>query len=254
VSKNISRNPLFGPVKYQGFGIFHPYYHQQIKHIATLFQEVLAGTQTGVLLRATAEQFRLELGFPFDITACTYSVSSVYTTSSWYRELWRFFSTHPSIVVSEDFPDPPLLRTGDEYLMRIFIRAGYRGEQLRLLNEIRMALRVITVGDIANADGHSIRHSAFLLQRGNCLRENYDWPRPVPLTPRLHTLWKRALRSCLLRHPNIPSSRKLCFHLCVGTWLVPNIADSWDWFACVRSNRLYHRIAEGWEYQKLEGG
>ena len=62
VSKNISRPSLFGPTKYQGFGIQHPYFSQQIKHIATLFQEVHSNTQTGLILRATAEQFRLELG------------------------------------------------------------------------------------------------------------------------------------------------------------------------------------------------
>jgi hypothetical protein len=44
VSKNISRPSLFGPTKYQGFGIKHPYFSQQIQHIATLFQEVHSGT------------------------------------------------------------------------------------------------------------------------------------------------------------------------------------------------------------------
>ena len=156
VSKNISCASLFGPVKYQGSGILHPYFHQQIKHVSTLIQEVSAGTQTGLLLRASAEQFRLELGFPFDITACNYPIHSVYITPSWYASLWRFFSVSPAIVISEDFTDPPCLRLNDEYLMKIFVSAGYRGKQLRLLNEIRMALWVITVADIATSDGTSV--------------------------------------------------------------------------------------------------
>jgi hypothetical protein len=53
VSKNIPRCSLYGPTRYQGFNIQHPYFIQQIKHIATLIQEVHSGTQTGLILQAT---------------------------------------------------------------------------------------------------------------------------------------------------------------------------------------------------------
>ena len=114
--------------------------------------------------------------------------------------------------------------------MSIFISAVFRGEELRLLNEIRMSLQAITTIDIATADGRSIRHSAVLLQQSNGLRTTYDWSGAVPLSPRLHSLWKRALSSCLLRCPDQPSSRKLCFHRCMGSWFSPSVESSWDWY------------------------
>ena len=136
ISKNIARCSLFGPRRYQGFNIKHPYFNQQKKHIATLIQEVLSCSQTGLILRATAEQLRLELGLPFDTTTTSYSICSSYITPTWYSNLWKFFSTNSSIEITEDFPDLPTLHKGDRYLMDLFIKAGYRGRNLRLLNEI----------------------------------------------------------------------------------------------------------------------
>ena len=215
VSKSIPRASLYGPAKFQGFNIQHPYYSQQIKHVTTLLQEVHSKTQTGMILLATAEQLRLELGFPLDINTCDYNVCSAYITHSWYSSLWKFL-WKSSITITENFTDPPMLWQRDTYLMSLFSNCGYKGEELRLLNEIRMALQIITISDIATADGNSIRQSVFLLQHSNGLRCNFDWPRAVPLSTNLQSIWKKALCRCLLRNPDQPSSRKLKFHLCVG--------------------------------------
>ena len=186
--------------------------------MTTLFQEVLSGSQTGLLIRALAEQFRLELGFPFDITTGDYSLCSAYTTPTWYRSLWKFVSSHPSLVIHEDFVDPPTLRHQDTYLMNCFIQYGFKGRELRLLNELRMSIQAITVSDIATADGRSIRHSAWLLQSSNGLRSHFDWPRAIPITASLKQLWHKALRRCFLDLPNHPTSRQLKCHLWVGAW------------------------------------
>ena len=50
--------------QYHGLGIFHPWYNQQLKHLQTLIGELANSTLTGILLQASAEQLRLELGFP----------------------------------------------------------------------------------------------------------------------------------------------------------------------------------------------
>ena len=78
--------------------------------------------------------------------------------------------------------------------MSIFISAGFRGEELKLLNEIRMSLQAITIADITTADGRSIHHSDVLLQQSNGLRKHYDWPRAVPLSPKLRALRKNLFR------------------------------------------------------------
>ena len=121
--------------------------------------------------------------------------------------------------------------------MSIFIAASFRGEDLKLLNKIRMSLQAITVADIATADGRSIRHSAVLLQHSNGLWKHYDWPRAVHLYPKLRDLWERALQTCLLKHPHQPSARGLGFRLWVNTWVSPYIESYWDWYWSEESSR-----------------
>ena len=126
ISKSAPRAALFGPKSLQGFGLRHPYFQQQVCHIETLLQQVLSGTQTGNILRASAEQFRLEIGVPFRIGSCSYRLYSSYTTDGWYKDLWRFLSGS-SLHINEDILDPPLLRTSDRFLMSVFVAAGFRG-------------------------------------------------------------------------------------------------------------------------------
>ena len=64
MSMNFPRDVLFGPALFQGYQLQHPYYTQEISHITTLLQESVRKSQTGKLLRMTAECLRLELGIP----------------------------------------------------------------------------------------------------------------------------------------------------------------------------------------------
>ena len=51
------RASFFGPEKFQGLDVYHPYFLQEIIHIQIIFQESLRNSQTGRLLRANAEAF-----------------------------------------------------------------------------------------------------------------------------------------------------------------------------------------------------
>ena len=50
MAKNFPRCIFYGPEKYQGLDVYHPYFLQEIIHIQTLFQESLRNSQTGRLL------------------------------------------------------------------------------------------------------------------------------------------------------------------------------------------------------------
>ena len=86
------------------------------------------------------------------------------------------------IEIIEDFPDVPLLCGRGSYLMMAFIAAGYRGIQLKRLNNMRMAMEVVTVVDFVTLDGRRITQRAIALKRGNSLRDHYDWPRSKTFT------------------------------------------------------------------------
>ena len=120
---------------------------------------------------------------------CSFKPYSSYIIDSWYKDLWKFLS-NSVIQITEDLPDPPTLRRDDTFLMPIFVRAGYRGKQLRVLNEVRLFLRALTIADIASADGTWVQHFAYYLTRPSLLRSNYDWSTPIPVNAPERALWK----------------------------------------------------------------
>ena len=179
MSMNFPRDVLFGPALFQGYQLQHPYYTQEISHITTLLQESVRNSQTGKLLRLTAECLRLELGIPLQLGSTPYKPFAPYVTDCWYKTLWKFASEHP-IQIHEDYPNVSILRKGDQFLMQAFVDHGFRGQELEWLNIMRMAIKAISLADIVTADGTAITHQAYLLKHSNGLRDDLDWPRAPP--------------------------------------------------------------------------
>ena len=127
MSMNFPRAVLFGPDLFQGFQLQHPFFTQEISHITTLLQESVRNSQTGKLLRLTAECLRLELGIPLAIGQTPYEPFEVYVTPCWYKTVWKFGAEHP-LAIHEDYPDVQLLREGDQFLMQAFVTGGFRGQ------------------------------------------------------------------------------------------------------------------------------
>ena len=80
--------------------------------------------------------------------------------------------------------------------MLVFVAAGFRGRELRLLNEIRLFLQALTVADIATADGRRIQQSVYDLSHPCPLRCGYAWPTIIPITSSERTFLQRALACC----------------------------------------------------------
>ena len=174
MAKNFSHAVLYGPAVYQGLQTMHPYFSQEIDRISTHIQESVRGSQTGGLLRGTAEQARLEIGIPFTVGSVAYNYIKDYMTHCWYGHMFKFISDQP-IEIVEDYPEIPLLRKHDKFLMQLFLDAkdNIPKSDLLLLNTIRMYLKVISIADIATPDRRRITHNAFLLKEGNYLREHF---------------------------------------------------------------------------------
>ena len=64
ISQKFPRVMVYTAKQYHGLGILHPWYHQQLKHLQTLIGEITNKIPTGMLLQASAEQLRLEIGLP----------------------------------------------------------------------------------------------------------------------------------------------------------------------------------------------
>jgi hypothetical protein len=82
------RDVFFGPVKYQGFGCRHPFYHQESLHIMTFVNKIYNKTQTGQLLLVSLEELIRELGIADPLHRVPYGTYEPCTTNSWVRTLW----------------------------------------------------------------------------------------------------------------------------------------------------------------------
>jgi hypothetical protein len=162
-----------GPDLYQGLNIYHPKFWEGIKKLSTHIQESVNQSSTGSLIRLTAKGLRLELGILISPGTINWKVVKEYSTPAWYGGLLDFITKHP-IEILEDCQQLTLLRQKDQYIMQGFINAGYRKQDLKILNFMGMSIRAVSVADIASATGKTISHLSWELLQGNSLREHYD--------------------------------------------------------------------------------
>jgi hypothetical protein len=90
IARNFPRDILFGPKAFQGFGIFHPWYHQELLHLITCVQQSSFRSISGGLLANYFEQLRLEIGLPGYLTDHDYQAVQSLLTSCWLQDLWYF--------------------------------------------------------------------------------------------------------------------------------------------------------------------
>ena len=99
MTKNFPHAVLYGSAVYQGFQTMHPYFSQEIDHILAHIQESVRGSQTGGLLRGTAEHARLEISIPFTLGSLDYNSVKDYMTDCWYSHMFKFVSDQPIEIV-----------------------------------------------------------------------------------------------------------------------------------------------------------
>ena len=79
--------------------------------------------------------------------------------------------------ITEDYPDLPILRERDVYLMESFVKGGFRSADLKALNFVRKFLQVVSLSNIATADGRRIAYHSYHAIEGNGLRNDLVWPK-----------------------------------------------------------------------------
>ena len=93
-----------------------------------------------------------------------------------------------------------------------------------------MAMKVVTVADIATPDGRRITQRALILKRGNCLRDHYDWSRSSPdsFCEDYAELWKEALNKTIILQQGGPNNRTLYYRNWLGPWTYTKVLDCWE--------------------------
>lgn len=209
ISSKFPRAVLYGPTSYQGLGLQHPWYTQEITHLATLLTELSNATQTGHLLTTTIEQLYMEIGLDGQLGTHDWSTYHLLATDSWIKSVW---STLAQFNMSMQLAQStiPLLSTNDMYLMQAFAEGGFRGRELQSLNTCQMFLNATSLADITTIDGKAISSLAFSGKQANHLRPHLSWPRqPSHLSPTYWNLWQHALQRCFTLCCSSPNLRRL---------------------------------------------
>ena len=234
--RTFPRDVLYGPDSCTGIGIVHPYFKQNLKQIDLLLRESLKPSITSNLLNATLEHLGLETGLPNDDWMIPKSYS--WMTPCWLREL-LLFCTQEDLSIHDTLPRLAPFTTDDVFLMKAFITASFDAPELRILNECRMFLRVITLSDICTANLQAITHEA-MYGRSQSRHRQLEWPRrPHQLTTKHWQTWQRALFRCFIR----PASARRTIRIPLGTW-TPAAEAEWQWFYSPEESRLFHRNGE----------
>jgi hypothetical protein len=240
IASKFPRDVLFGPTTAQGFGVMHPWYHQQLLHIIALLEHTQQQTMTGQLLSTSYEQLRLEMGTSGYMTDNKYSTMKDLVTKTWITDLWAFVDKF-KIKIHDDIGKLRLQRTNDRFLMNEFIIAGYHGKTLKELNECRMFLHTLTLSDIVTADGLEISMNAWNGVQDDRGESQYQWPRIQNRLPDEHwKQWRRVLDNAFVSNGTERGLREPLLEWYDGAPI------HWKWYFCPAEDRLYAKEGLLW--------
>jgi hypothetical protein len=109
--------------------------------------------QISAALRIAVSWYQSHDGVSFSLFADVHT-PMLYSDSRWLHSLRRFMTSIDGLIALDQTFIPQSQRQGDEHLMDIAIRGDAFDEPiLRILNQRRVHLHVVTVSDITIADG-----------------------------------------------------------------------------------------------------
>ena len=229
VVRSIPRAVVYGPVKFQGLGIPNLYTFQQTQHILRILKYCLVEENiTGQLIRHSLEATKLEIGCEGSVLMKSFDEVGCLTTSTWLTHTWKFLSEN-NMRIEDSVPELELQREGDQYLIRLFQQARFKGGQLQRLNLCRIFLKVVTVSDIATGCGMFISTSAWNGKVDGTRSERYDWPNQGEPSARDWDLWRSALQVSLCSRQRVLQRR-------LGRWFANASAR---WYYDERSEQLF---------------
>ena len=217
ISSKFPRTLIYAPACFQGLGLYHPWYHQELKHLCTLMEEMTRSSTLQKELLTSWELIQLEVGTDAHIsTLPKHRDSSI--THSWLKTLIQSMRQF-GISFHLHLPTLQLTRENDVFLMQAFETLAYPPSTLELLNQCRCYLKVISLADITSACGKYILQACYDGQPDYKTGiHKYNWPRqPTALSPTHWTTWQTALQDSFLE----PFSTRKRLRQPLQSWLVP---------------------------------
>jgi len=116
----------------------------------------------------------------------SYDIYGSLATTCWVKTLWEKLWVY-RFQVTMDYPDIPFPREKDALMVDLFRSAGWKGEELRSLNRVRLHLQMLFLSDIVLANGRQVDASCLRPHAVPSTSSSYDFPREEPTS----TDWTR---------------------------------------------------------------
>lgn len=220
MNRNTARSIIFGPVEFGGLNLPDVYCSQTISQLTLFLSHLRAHDKTGRLILISMSYLQITIGSNISFLHKPFTTYTKWIDQNWLTSLWRALHKSKLIVQVKREWRPSLPRTHDIFLMDYFLRLNFKPAQLKLLNQCRIYLQVLTLTDICSADGVSIADPILLGLKLFDRRSTLNWPEQQRPQQEAWKLWKSALDHL--------ASETIKIHP-LGNWLSDH-HQQWFWY------------------------
>jgi hypothetical protein len=176
-----------------GIGCPHTGVEGLIAQLNKLLMHYGCQSSVGSFLQASMEAFILELGLTAtDPFSQSYERYGHLITHCWLKTVWEKCDCYKiRVTISNLKINPP--REGDKWLIQALVEEGYKGEELRRLNKVRIHQQALYLLDVLNANGRSV-DLKYLDRREELAWSTYIFPEE-DFTETDLELWRAAVYS-----------------------------------------------------------
>ena len=197
--KNCDRNILFQPETRLGLNYDHWYFIKGIEKIKLFLLHMRRNDTTSNLLRITMSYSQMESGTCTPFLQTPYSKWGKYASATWLTDMWRFLEECGSEIEIEKPFIYQRPREKDEFFLTLIENSALDNESKRILNQIRIHLKIYTLSDIVQIDKRSTILPQ-VQQMESSRPSSFKWPSTPPLPSQWKTLWTNFLSSDVQSH------------------------------------------------------
>ena len=190
---------IHGPTLLGGNDRVHVETEQLIQHIKFFMGYMRQDTPNGRLYRILLEVYQLIMGVGFHILENT-SKDLPHSEPNMIEYIRRQAQSLNITFKITGAWKPPLVREGDRNIMEDMIALHLRPEYLRMMNNCRLYLQIVTLADITDPTGAKIEEWAW-----NGIRERsstLSWPRQERPSEKVWIWWRRHIRRLYIVRTN----------------------------------------------------
>ena len=242
--KSIPRPVVFGPRDRQGMGIQNLYHSQSIRHVKDIIDQTWKRSPSEKFIRMNIEAWKLEAGIHGPMFCLKTAPRWMNTPNLWLTSTLEFCTKY-KIQFQESGTSLGLKRVHDKMLMETIDNLRLPSPTMKAINRCRMFLRVTTLSDITNGDGHTLHPNTFNHVRFG-KRDNWSWPpQGMPDTSDWKH-WDAAVRTSFLHGQRLLQP--------LSHWTLPpeTYKETWDFFLTSDNKLIQHNENQWYTYHPID--